>query len=206
MSDDDERRLRPTSAPTLAVTAVIGLFVGGLVRPVAESGDGVAPIIGLSSVLALVFLAALLFTLAWGTHRRLHTQQRSLDWHHAVNLLVLGKATAFVGALVAGGYLGYAYSFTSSWDSTLGRDRVIHSLLASAGAMLVMVAGVVLERACRVPGDDDDDDGAAGRPGGSSGTSGAAAGVPEDPEPRDARGSCGARDARGGVAPPNRTV
>lgn len=203
MNDDDDRRLRPTAAPTLAVAAVVGLFVGGLVRPVVESGDGVAPTIGLTPALTLVFLAALLFTLAGGTHRRLHTQHRSLDWNHAVNLLVLGKATALVGALVAGGYLGYAYSFARSWDSTLGRDRVIHSLLAAVGALLVAVAGVLLERACRVPGDDDDDDGVQARPGGSSGTSGSNGGVPDDPEPRGARGSCGARGSRGGVAPPD---
>ncbi len=196
--DDDERRLRPTSAPTLAVSAIIGLFCGGLVRPAVESGGGVAPPVGLTSALALAFLSALLFALAWATHRRLHTQLRSLDWNHAVNLLVLGKATALVGALVAGGYLGYAYSFASSWDSPLGRERVTHSLLAAVAAVLVMVAGMFLERACRVPGDDDDDDGVLFRPGGSSGTSG---GVPEDPEPRGARGSCGARDAGGGVAP-----
>lgn len=196
MSDDDERRLRPTSAPTLAVSALIGLFLGGLLRPVVESGGGVAPPVGLTSAVALAFLSALLLTLAWGTHRRLHTQLRSLDWNHAVNLLVLGKATALVGALVGGGYLGYAYSFAPSWDSPLGRDRVIHSLLAALAAVLVMVAGVLLERACRVPGDDDDDD-VLSRPGGSSGTSGSSKGVPDDPEPRGARGSCG---ARGGVA------
>ncbi|MBA2549725.1 MAG: DUF3180 domain-containing protein [Nocardioidaceae bacterium] len=202
MSDDDERRLRPTSAPTLAVSAIVGLFCGGLVRPVVESGGGVAPPVGLTSALALVFLSALLFTLAWGTHRRLHTQLRSLDWNHAVNLLVLGKATALVGALVAGGYLGYAYSFAPSWDSPLGRDRVIHSLLAAVAAALVMVAGVALERACRVPGDDDDDD-VLSRPDASNGQRG---GPPDDPEPRGARGSCGARDAGGGVAPSDRHV
>jgi len=201
---DDERRLRPTPAPTLAVCVVVGLFCGGLVRPAVESGGGVAPTVGLTSALALGFLAALLFTLAWGTHRRLHVQQRSLDWNHAVNLLVLGKATALVGALVAGGYLGYAYSFARSWDSTLGRERVVHSLLAATAAILVMVAGVVLERACRVPGDDDDDDGVLARPTGSSGTSGSNAGEPDDPEPRGARGSCGARGAGGGVAPSDR--
>lgn len=200
MSDDDERRLRPTPAPTLAVTAIVGLFLGGLVRPVVESGDRVVPTIGLTPAVALGFLAALLFTMAWGTHRRLHTQQRSLDWNHAVNLLVLGKATALVGALVAGGYLGYAYSFARSWDSTLGRERVVHSLLAAVGAILVMVAGVLLERACRVPGDDDDDD-LLSRPDGSSGTSGSNGGATDDPEPRGARGSCG---ARGGVAPSDR--
>ena len=164
MSDDDERRLRPTSAPTLAVSAIVGLFCGGLVRPVVESGGGVAPPVGLTSALALVFLSALLFTLAWGTHRRLHTQLRSLDWNHAVNLLVLGKASALAGAVVAGAYAGYALSFASDLETALPRERVTRSVVACLVALGVMVGGLLLERACRVPGSDDEDE--PGRGGG----------------------------------------
>jgi hypothetical protein len=74
-----------------------------------------------------------------------------------VNLLVLGKASALVGAFMAGGYCGYALTFVRSWSVPTGRDRVVQSLLAALLAAAVMIAALLLERACKVPEDDDDD-------------------------------------------------
>ncbi|MGI8614527.1 MAG: DUF3180 domain-containing protein [Nocardioidaceae bacterium] len=168
MSDDRDGRLRGTSAATLAVAALLGGAVGGLVRPLAERSGGIAPPVGWAAPLTLAFFAVVLLLFAWSTHKTLHERRERIDSQRAVNLLVLGKASALVGSLMAGGYLAYAASFVRSMQASLPRERVLHSAVACAFAVLVMVGGLALERACRVPGDDSDDEGAprSGRSGG----------------------------------------
>jgi len=147
---------------------VIGLGLGGLVRPAFERADAVAPMVSWAVPLTLGFFALVLGALAWGTHKTLRTDHRRIEPHRAVNLLVLGKASALVGALMAGAYTGFAISFLSVWEVPSGRDRVVHAAVAAVVAAVVMVGGMLLERALKVP-DDGDDDGlpiGPGRPGG----------------------------------------
>jgi hypothetical protein len=119
--------------------------------------------------LSLGFFAVVVGALAWTTQRALHTERRRMESNRAINLLVLAKASALVGALMAGAYVGYALTFLQSWEVPVGRDRVIHSVVAAVAAVGVMVAALALERACKIP-DDGDDDGmssARGQPGAS---------------------------------------
>jgi hypothetical protein len=157
MTTDNEGRLRTTSAATLAVVALVGLAIGGVIRPLIERGGGIAPTVPWAAPLTLCFLAAVLLGLAWTTYRTIHQHHRRIEPQRAVNLLVFGKASALVGAAVAGGYLGYGLSFVQSADdAALPRERLMHSLVAAAVSAVVMVGGLLLERACRVPGDGDD--------------------------------------------------
>jgi hypothetical protein len=104
-------------------------------------------------VLALAFLAAVLLGTAWSTWRALHRLQRYIEPHRAVNLLVLAKASALVGALVAGAYLGFGAQFLDSLDIMLPRERAIRSGLAALASLVMMVGGLLLERALKVPGE-----------------------------------------------------
>ena len=63
---------------------------------------------------------------------------------------MLAKACALTGALVAGGYVGYAVSWVGLTDAALARERVVHSLLAGVAGALLVVGSLLLERACRV--------------------------------------------------------
>jgi len=74
-----------------------------------------------------------------------------------VALLVLAKASAVAGALVAGAYLGFGLSFVDSWEVALPRQRVVRSAVAMLSAVAVVVAALLLERACRVPIDPEDE-------------------------------------------------
>ena len=76
----------------------------------------------------------------------------------AVALLVLGKASALAGALVAGGYFAYALMFLTRLDAAAPRDRVIRSAVAVVAGLALCGVGLLLERACRVPGGRSDDD------------------------------------------------
>ncbi|MDN5744444.1 MAG: DUF3180 family protein, partial [Nocardioidaceae bacterium] len=98
-------------------------------------------------------LAAILAYVAWSTHRTIHVHKERLETHQAVNRLVIARASALVAALVAGGYLGYALSWIGD-SAQLADERMVRSLLAAGAALLAAMAALVLERSCRVRGDD----------------------------------------------------
>ena len=145
-----EGHVGPTGPGTVVGSALVGLVLGWLVRPVSVRIDGTAPTVGWLPVLTLGFVAAVIGWVAWSTYRLIHRRHQRLEPHKAVNRLVLAKACAVTGALVAGAYLGYAVSWLGLTDSGLARERVLHSLLAALAAALLVVGSLLLERACRV--------------------------------------------------------
>jgi hypothetical protein len=148
-----EGRLRPTSPAAVTAWAVTGLVVGWLVHPVAERVSGSAPVLTWAQPLALALVAAILGSTAWLTWRTLHVHRQRLEPHRAVNRLVLARASALVGALVAGGYLGYAVSWLGD-DAELASQRAWRSGACSVAGLAIVITAVLLERACRVRSDD----------------------------------------------------
>jgi hypothetical protein len=67
-----------------------------------------------------------------------------------VNRLVLAKACALAGALVAGGYFGFALSWLGLTEAELARQRVVRALVGGGSALALVVGSLLLERACRV--------------------------------------------------------
>jgi len=147
-----EGRLQPTTPATVGGSVMAGLVVGWLVHPVA---DRVAspPVVSWLQPLALFFVGAVLLATAYLTHRTLHVRREWLEPHRAVNRLVLARACVVVGALVAGGYGGYAVSWLGL-PGELVDDRILRSFLAAVGGLTVVAGALLLERACRVRKDD----------------------------------------------------
>ncbi len=145
-----EGHVGPTGPGTVVGSALVGLVLGWLVRPVSVRLDGTAPTVGWLPVVTLGFVAAVIGWVAWSTYRLIHRRRERLEPHKAVNRLVLAKACAVTGALVAGAYVGYAVSWLGLTDAALARERVVHSLLAALAAALLVVGSLLLERACRV--------------------------------------------------------
>jgi hypothetical protein len=154
--------VRTTGAGALVTFALIGLVLGWLLRPIAVRLWGVAPTVGWTPVLALLLGAAILGAVAWSTYRDLHPKKpgrppRVLEPHQAVNRLVLAKACALAGAMVAGGYFGYALSWWRVSEAELAGERMMHSLTAGVAGVSIVAAALWLERACRVRGDGESD-------------------------------------------------
>lgn len=148
-----------TSTPrrALVVAALFGGLAGWLVAVTTEALDVVPPSIPWSAPVGLLVVGALVGALAWTTHQQIQVRRARVEPQRAVALLVLGKASALGGALVGGGYLGYALSFVGRFEAEGPRERVIRSLVAVVGGLALGVAGLLLERACRVPFDDDEE-------------------------------------------------
>ena len=159
-ADEPDGRQPPEPAGRLATTspgavvgfALVGLVLGWLVRPVSLRTTGTPPTVSWLPVVALLFVAAVIGWVAWSTYRLLHRRRERLEPHHAVNRLVLAKACALAGSLVAGGYFGYALSWLGFTEAVLARERAVHSLFAGGAGVLLVVGALLLERACRVDG------------------------------------------------------
>jgi hypothetical protein len=154
--DDDEEEPRPaghigtTSPGSLIGFALLGLVGCWLLRPVGIRVNGTAPTVGWIPVLALLFVAVVIGAVAWSTYRSLHRRHERLPPHQAVNRLVLAKACALAGALVAGGYFGFALSWLGLTEAELARQRVVRALVGGGSALALVVGSLLLERACRV--------------------------------------------------------
>ena len=153
--------VRTTGVGILVGFALTGLVLGWLLRPASIRIRGTAPTVGWTPVLALLLVAAILGAVAWSTYRDLHPRSgrspRRLEPHQAVNRLVLAKACALAGAMVAGGYFGYALSWWRVTEAALAQQRIVQSLVAGVASVLIVAASLLLERACRVRDGDDSD-------------------------------------------------
>ena len=146
-------RLRPMRPTVLVLWALVG-FVGGWIYHWAVArGTGTAALVSWAQPAALLLVAIVLFVTAWSTRRTIRLRPGGLSPAHAVNRLVLARACAYVGALAGGAYLGYALSWLGI-DSDLADQRALRSACAAVAGLLMVVAGVLLERACRVPPED----------------------------------------------------
>jgi Protein of unknown function (DUF3180) len=150
-SDAPRGSVGPTRLRVLAALFGVGGVLGYAVVAVAVSLNGVAPRLQWSSVIGLVVIVGLVGWFAYSTYRAVHRDRRHIDPHRAVNLLLLAKASALAGALMAGGYAGFAVPFLDQLDVALPRERVIRAACGVLGAVALVVAGMLLERACRVP-------------------------------------------------------
>jgi MFS family permease len=149
--EPERHRLGTTGAGTIAGWAIAGLVLGRLLKPALSELDGTAPQIGWVQVAALYLVAVILGAVARATHKALQVRRERLQPHQAVNRLVLAKACALAGALVTGGYLGYALSWVGD-EAELSGERIAMSLAAALGAALTVAGSLFLERACRVSG------------------------------------------------------
>jgi hypothetical protein len=153
--------VRSTSLRALAVAAIFGALSGWLIVAASNSFDLVPPQVPWTAPVGVLLIAGLVGVFAYTTHTRIQVRKERMDPQRAVAFLVLGKASALAGALIAGGYLGYALMFVTRIDADAPRDRVIRSAIAVVAGVGLAVAGLLLERACRVPGPGPEEEGEA---------------------------------------------
>ncbi len=147
-----------TPLRALVVAALFGGLAGWLLVVIANAFDLTPPEVPWTAPIGLILVAALVGGLAYTTHQRIQVRRERMEPSRAVALLVLGKASALAGALVAGGYFAYALMFLTRLDAAAPRDRVIRSAVAVVAGLALCGVGLLLERACRVPGGRSDDD------------------------------------------------
>lgn len=141
--------VHPTGPGPVAIFAGIGLLIGWSIRPGSMWLNSTEPRVTWLAIGIAYFLAAGVGGAAyhtWWTRRR----GVRLEPHRAVNRLVLGKTCALVGAAMAGGYFGFALAHLGVSDSDRASVQFWHSTIAGFGGVLLLVAALLLEQACRV--------------------------------------------------------
>jgi len=151
------RPVRRTSALNVAVWVAIGLVIGLMVRPVAVRLDASPPRVGWGPATTLFAVALVVGVFAWSTWQSLHKKHERMTSDHGVKMLALSRSSLIVGGLFSGGYGGYALSFVPDLDTQLGSARVWHAGTAAGAGLLLVVAALLLERACHIPGGDDEE-------------------------------------------------
>lgn len=145
--------MKRTSALTLAVFAVVGLAAGIAVQVgLAQSGQpGVRPPLTLAVGLSLIGLVDI--ALAWPIRKVAKgTAKARVDPFYATRVVVLAKASSIAGALLAGAAAGFALYLLSRTVPPVGSIGSFISMFA--GAIVLMVCGLVAEHMCKLPPDD----------------------------------------------------
>jgi uncharacterized protein DUF3180 len=152
--------VRPTS-----ITTLVALFVGLATATwgaldLVENRGGVLPPIGPTAPAGVFALAVVVLIAALSVRSRLRSDDVRRRPHPLAmaRMVVFGKASAHLGPIVGGLYAGYGLVLLPDLDIESRRDRAVLALFAVLAAALLALAGLLLERFCRVPGGVDDDD------------------------------------------------
>ena len=155
--DDPQGTILPTPLRLLLLALVVGGVLGYAFAVLSEqvSSSSSAPRVQWTAAVVLGALAVADLVLAFWTYRVVHRERRRMEPGLAVMFLLFGKASSAVGAFVAGGYAGFALHFVGRMDADLPRERVIRAVVAAVTGVAVVISGLLLERACRIPKDPD---------------------------------------------------
>ncbi len=139
--------LRPGA---IVVIGLIALVCGWAMRLIWEALGVAEPLMPWWAVAVIWILAFGVAVRAWLTWRVLQRGKGGMAGFQAVNRLVLGQAAALAGVAILGVYVGSLISRIAVPVTELTDDRVWLAVASALGGLVMMVAGLWLERACRL--------------------------------------------------------
>lgn len=150
--------MKRTSVATLIVLILGGAILGGLLKVAAAAfGGSLSLPVVLGVGLGLIGVIVVLLAIPIRRHAR-GRAPRPVDPYYATRVLVLAKACALAGALLAGGGIGITVYLVTQLDSPTG-GSIGSAVALIIGAGVLLAGGLIAEYMCTVPpGDDDDDD------------------------------------------------
>ncbi|CAM5397958.1 DUF3180 domain-containing protein [Leifsonia shinshuensis] len=148
------KRTRPTSLIGLGVLGLVVGFLGEL----AAAGTGLAVFIPpLTLPITLVAVAIIVVAFAIPIRRAVRGRSsRRIDPFQAMRIVVFAKACSLSGALLTGAGVGILV-YVLTRDVLPSSNAILMTALGTAGAVILLIAGLVAEFFCTLPPDDDDD-------------------------------------------------
>lgn len=150
--------MRPLRWKVLAAAIAIPMMMVWGVSSVALRGGASPVLVPWTTLLVGFVLGGVVIAAGWAV-RQVRMGRRRMDPTRAVRTAVLGQASAYAGALLAGCYGGYALTLIPYWSHAPRREAAIAAGLAALGGVVMLAAGIIAERWCRIGPDDDDDKG-----------------------------------------------
>ena len=143
--------MRPTRIRVLvALLLGVAAVTWGVLQIMLDRGE-VLPPLTWTAPSFIVLLAIVVLATALGLRARLDDPVKRPHPLSMARMAVLGKASAHVGPIVGGLYAGYLLVLLPGLEIASRRDRSVLCLVALLASIGLSVAGLVLERACRVP-------------------------------------------------------
>jgi hypothetical protein len=155
--------MKPTRIGTLVALIVCVAAMSWGVLNVRTDHGGTLPPLTWAAPAGVVLLAVVVLVTALGLRARLQQPSRRPHPLSMARMAVLGKASAHVGPLVGGLYAGYLLVLLPDLDIGARRDRAVLCVVALVASVVLSVAGLLLERSCRVPPSGSDDEVPAAR-------------------------------------------
>ena len=142
--------------PLPLLIAVLAGVIANYLMNVGLAMRGLAVLVApVSLAVALALIAILLVAFAWPV-RRAAKGERRIDPFFATRVVVLAKASALAGALLAGAAAGILFYLLSRAVVPLGSSLTAGATVVSAVALVI--AALVAEHWCSLPPDEPTDD------------------------------------------------
>ena len=139
------------------IAMLVGLLAGMGISHLEETrGLGLAGIPYLASAV-MVVVGFIVLYLAWQVHKYTTTdpkkraQLKPMDSERCVNTLIVSKALAIAGALLAGWYGGQIVMLYDRFEAPFFRHIVIECIIAVIASVIDMVLGIISEGLCQLP-------------------------------------------------------
>ena len=139
----------------LAVIALAAGVVGWAVNSFLAGNGYPAPVLGTVALAAIIVVTAA--TLVLGLRvRRWRNGNRDVELNPlaAARTAVLAQAIAYAGSLLLGWHAGIFLTLLPLWSLRPGHAATWSALIVAAGAVLMIAAGLVVERFCKLPPED----------------------------------------------------
>ena len=109
-----------------------------------------------TAAIGLLLVACLVYSAALPVRRMIRggPNARKVDPLRAARAAVLGKATAYAGAVVFGWYFAHLLSLAPDLDVESRQNQAVRAAVTALAALAACVAGLLAERMCRLPPDD----------------------------------------------------
>jgi len=149
-------RTRPT---VLIVLAVIGAGAGWLLQLGLQTSGRPIVIPPVTLAIALSLIGILVLLAAIPVYRSvIRAAQRAIDPFYATRVVLLAKASSLTGALL-GGALAAFLIFLLSRPVVAAVGSVSIAIFTTVGAIVLLVGGLVAEKMCTLPPEDDEKSG-----------------------------------------------
>lgn len=136
---------------TLLAVALVGAAVTWYLLRVLVGHGGMVPSVGWLVLPVELIIAMVVLRLGWSVRQYLHGNRPDLDPVRAARTAVLAKAACYTGALLLGFYGGTVLALVTDLSVPGNGGRAGAAGLAAAGALVMAVVGLVVERFCRIP-------------------------------------------------------
>lgn len=138
----------------LALTAVVAAVTWIALDALLDRGTAPPQVPWLVAAVEVV-IAGVVLSMGWAVRQFLRGRRPDLDPIRAARTAVLAKASCYTGALLAGWYGGQALALVTDLAVPGNGGRAAAAGVAAAGAVVLAVVGLVVERFCRVPPPDE---------------------------------------------------